>query len=528
MKSKGKDLITNFLEEKGVKEVFSVPGVHSIPLAESLLSRGIKIINARCERSLIFMADGYARASKKTAIVVLTPGPGLCNSVLGCFEAFSSQVPILLIHMDTDRVEKEIGVLHELKEPERIFEGITKKIIRVTEPVKLFSSLENAFKETKRGRWGPVLVSIPFVLLEKDIKCDFQEEETEEKGEGPGEFCSKFKELMKEKKRPLIIAGSNVMIEAAKETFDRICMEGRIPLLTTTGGKGVVDERKPYAFGNVMQRGLVRRMLEEADIVIAVGTRLRDQDTKRRGIKFRNLVQLDVDGAWFNKNFKAALTFIGEPETLLDVLSEVLSGIKSDWRIDELKKTYREEIEKKRENLGFRVIETIRKAIPPETITVWDLSMLSYWAEYCFPVYEQRTFLISRGSSTIFYGLPAAIGAKLAVPERPCLSVSGDGGILPSIAELSTLTKYRVPVIVLIYNNLSFGILERMMEKRYGFKGSMDLENPDFLKIAEAFGLKGARAKTEEEILNILRKVNWDEPLVIEVSMPGFALPWEF
>ena len=174
-------------------------------------------------------------------------------------------------------------------------------------------------------------------------------------------------------------------------------------------------------------------------------------------------------------------------------------------------------------------MKLIRDSIPPETATVWDLSLIAYWAEYYFPALHQRTFIMPGGISPIFYGLPAAIGAKLGRPDRPCLCISGDGGFLPCVAELATITQHAIPVVILVYNNNGYGILEDYMESSYGIKGSMDLANPDFVKLAAAFGIKAKKASTPDQLRRVFSKdITWDEPFLIEFDYPPVVPPWRF
>ena len=522
----GKELISCFFKDQGIKEVFCLPGIHILPIVESLIRSGISLYFARCERSLLFMADGYSRASGKPAIVFVTPGPGITSSVLGSYEAFWSEVPILLIHVYSVEGTLGKGALHELSHPESIFEEITKRIIKVEKKEDLSSLLRESLFLTLKGRPGPVLLSIPSEFLEKDITgLDFLS--SEEEGGDDEDFATKLEKFLYRKKRPVIIAGWGMMAEEARLILDEVCSKAQIPVLTTTGGKGVVDERKPYAFGNVIQKRTVSKILEEADAVIAIGTRLREVDTKRRGVKIKSLVHVDIDGRYFDRNYKAELKGTGGIKGYLEAIKSVTERKRFGWRIEELKSNYLRDMEGLSREKGFRIIRTIRESIPEETITVWDLNILSYWAEYYFPVYEQRTFFMPRGSSTIFYALPGAIGAKIAKVDLPCLSICGDGGVLPAIGELSTIAKYRIPLVLLIYNNMGFGVLESVMRKRYQISGSMGLRNPDFLKIANAFGFEGKKVKSEEELARILREVSWEEPFVVELCLPIFESPWE-
>ena len=169
----------------------------------------------------------------------------------------------------------------------------------------------------------------------------------------------------------------------------------------------------------------------------------------------------------------------------------------------------------------------MRRVIPDDTVTVWDLNMISYWAEYYFPALRERTFLSPRGISPIFYAFPASLGAKLGNGRTPCLCVTGDGSFLPTAAELATMRKYDVPVVVLIYDNSSFGVLEDYMTRRHYTKGAMGLINPDFSGLVSSFGIKAGRAESLEELEQIfLKDITWDEPYVVEFRYPLFPPPW--
>jgi acetolactate synthase-1/2/3 large subunit len=212
----------------------------------------------------------------------------------------------------------------------------------------------------------------------------------------------------------------------------------------------------------------------------------------------------------------------------VEALGDALQGFRSTWDLPAMKALQHDETERlKKDSPGFAVMSCIRSCIPDDACTVWDLNMIAYWAEYCFPVLEQRTFIAPRGISPIFYAVPAAIGAKIGRPERPCLCVVGDGGGLPGLAELATVQKYRIPVVFLVYNNSGFGILENYMRGRYAMENTMDLTNPDFVRLAEAFGVRAARAENLDELERVLRtEITWEEPFLVEFKYPVFPPPW--
>ena len=524
----GKIAIIDLLLRNKVHDIFYLPGIHTLPLSESITSQNMNVFIPRHESNMAFMADGFARMSGKTGVLIVTPGPGLGNVVTGCMEAYGDDIPLLVIHIDTGREDIGKGILHELDEPEEIFRCITKKTFSVRGKNDFIPELEKAFRATMTGRKGPVLISIPYTLLEKEVpfRCAG---ETDSASPNQGHDLSGLKRVLMNKKKPVIIGGKSLMFEQARPLLDEICSGSSIPFFTTTSGKGIVDEDKTWCFGNIMQKGVAKEILSSADITIAIGTRLRDVDAKRRGVKIHELVHFDIDDVWMDKNYPASYKASGDILHFLQYLGNVTHGKTFDWPLIGLKeRQYQERKELHDKFLGFQLMHLLKEVIPNDTTTVWDLNLLAYWAEYYYPVNQQQTFIMPRGISPIFYALPAAIGAKLARSDSPCLAVCGDGGVLPAIGELSTIQKYRIPVVMLVLNNNSFGILEDYMNSTYSIKGAMDLYNPDFVKIAASFGVRAKRAKTLTQLKNIfLRNITWDEPFLIEFSGPVFPPPWK-
>ena len=536
-----KQAIIEFFIRNDIQYIFQIPGIHTLPLNAALTAhKNIRIITGRHESNVIFMADGYARASGNTGVIIVTPGPGLGNIVSGCMEAFNDDVPILVIHIDIERKEIDRGILHGVTEPETIFRHITKKTYFVTDVRSLTPLLDDAYRETRSGRKGPVLISIPHTFFEKDIPSGLSSTKKEpeysraiaagNENDDPGPFLDKLGALLSNKKKPLIIGGKALMENKTGLMLDNICRAASIPFLTTTGGKGIVREDGPYAFGNVIRKGVVQDILASSDVIIAIGTRLRDVDSKRRGVKIEELVHIDIDNQWIDRNYPARLTFAGNIEDALSGIQSLLEKREFEWDMKALKTLQiHEESALRNKSSEYAIIDTLRKAIPENTMVVCDLNIPSYWSEYYFPVYNQKGFLMPRGISPIFYSFPASIGAKLGSPERPCIALCGDGGLLPSIGEIATIKAYNIPIVIFLYNNSSFAILEDIMVDRYSIHNSMDLTNPDFVKIARAFDIKAKRTKTLKGLKRIFRdEVTWEEPFLIEFVHPVSRPPWRF
>ncbi|MCX5799219.1 MAG: thiamine pyrophosphate-binding protein [Proteobacteria bacterium] len=527
----GKQAILKLFEKKDIHNIFHLPGIHTLPLNESFKRHNINVFVGRHESNTAFMADGYARVSGKVGVVIVTPGPGLGNVVSGCMEAYNDDVPMLIIHIDTGRKGIGKGILHELVEPENIFKYFTKKTFSVSNKDDLIPVLNDAYQTVLSERKGPVVISVPYTFFEKEVPFRLAPSSHPLPGTRnpePGTTINGIETVLHGKKMPIIIGGKSLMIEGIESILEEICKGASIPFLTSTSGKGIVNEDNVYAFGNIMQKGVVKDIVASSDLAIAIGTRLRDVDAKRRGVKLKELIHIDIDNQWIGKNYPATVKIAGDIKKALEALGEILKARRFEWDLKGLKIAQQKEWKTlEKSSPGFRIMRLIRDVIPENTTTVWDLSLPSYWAEYYFPVYQQNTFIMPRGISPIFYALPGGIGAKIGRPDRPCLCICGDGGVLPAISELSTMKKYNIPVVLLVYNNNSFGILEDYMSTTYHIQGSMELTNPDFIKLANAFGIKGKRAKSLNQLKRIfLHDINWDEPFLIEFNYPIFPPPW--
>jgi len=523
---RAKEVIIEFLRHKGTECIFYLPGIHTLPLNEMLARKSLRAVMGRHEAHLAYMAVGYAKASGHVGIVMVTPGPGLGNVVSACMEAHGDQVPLLIVHIDTDRRDIGKGILHELPDPEGMFMRFTKKASVVERAESLIPALETAYEACLSGRPGPVVISIPHTILEKEVSFAFTENVAPVM---PPPDLTGLPDALRGKQRPAIIGGGALMKEELRLPLETLCREASIPFLTTAAGKGILRENGEETFGCVMRKGVVRQILESTDVVIAIGTRLREMDARRRGVKLGDLIHIDVDQEWLGRNYPTMLGIAGHLATAVQGLSEILRKKRSAWNLRELKeRQQREEAELEKTSEGLAIVRLLRSLIPGETVTVWDLNLIAYWAEYYFPVLNQRTFIEPRGSSSIFYGIPASIGARLGAPERPCLCVVGDGGALPTLAELATAGQYHIPVTFLVYNNSSYGVLDEYMRKRYGLEHRMDLVNPNFVKLAHAFDVKAVRAENIEALRHIfLHEVPWDEPFLVEFRYPVFSPPWE-
>ena len=521
----GNAAIVHFLEGKDIQYVFHLPGIHTLSLYHALKNSKVKVLVGRHESNIAFMADGFARATGRPAFVLVTPGPGLGNVVSACMEAHADDVPLIIIVVEVEQKDVEKGILHGVREPEALFRNISKEVFVISDEKLLLIQLEAAFRAAVSPRQGPVVVSIPYRFLEQEVP--FPEPESAPQ-EGSPLDPEPLAMALEGTERPVIIGGGALMEEGPRELLDALCRESAIPFLATAGGKGVLGEDGTYVFGNVAARGIAREILGRADVTIALGTRLRAMDTKRRGVKLGRLVHIDVDGQWIGRNYRTRTAMAARMKEAVEALYRLMKNRRTSWDMENLRKAREsEEAGLAKNHAGFRIVRLLRQCIPPETVTVWDLSLIAYWAEYHFPVYRQRSFISPSGISPIFYAFPASLGAKLGKPDTPCLSVNGDASFCAVAGELATIRQYDIPVVILVHNNGGFGMLEYSMRRRYAVEDTMQLYTPDFPDLARAFGIRATRAESLEDLRRIfLHEIAWDEPHLVEFRHPVFPPPW--
>ncbi len=361
-----REAIIRFIEEKGGGFVFHLPGVHTLPLNDAFSRSNIRVIVGRHESNVAFMADGFARATGKPAVVLVTPGPGLGNIVSPCMEAYADDVPLIVIVIDVERKDVGKGVLHGIPSPETAFSHITKEIYRITDVEGLHHALNDAHLTATRPRTGPVLISLAHRLLDRECPSGPEVGEVEGPLPRPSLLDSlRLEEAFTGKERPIIVAGRALTESAAGSAIDDLCSSCGIPVLTTTSGKGVLREDHPWVFGAVTGKGVARELLASADVVLAIGTRLREVDVKRRGVKIANLIHCDVDERWFGKNYRTSVALSGEMRGIVETLCRTLRRKRLSWDIDRLDIARRQELrDLEMGHPGFRIVRLLRRLVP--------------------------------------------------------------------------------------------------------------------------------------------------------------------
>src|SRR5881409_3838023 len=532
----GGEWVVEALCAEGVRHVFGIPGVHNLAIYDALLRQSeITHVLARHEAGAGFMADGYARASGRPGGVVVTTGPGATNALTPLVESYAGSMPIVLVMSDvaSQLVGRDVGALHEVPNQIECFKPVTRWAEAVTEAGAIPAAVHAAFDLLRTGRPGPIAISIPNDFLSARF-----ESPQRSGGHGRRPPCHvdeirKAARLLGGGARPLLIAGGGVIAAGAEARLTELARRLGAPVITTVMGRGAISERDPLWHGVLPNSRATEDVIKAADVVLAVGCRFAHRSTQGLLLNLafdpgQTLIHLDLDPTVIGALFKPELPIVGDAR---DGLARLLEAVGPDTTGSSWDHRWRGELataaSPRYTAETARLIQTLRSALPDDAIVVNDQTGINYWMEWRFPVLAPRTFLYPVGSATLGYAVGAAIGAKIARPERPVLAVAGDGGFLYSVNELATAVKYRLPVVFLVMNDARYGAIKWLQEQMFeGRWGEADLVNPDFPALARAFGARSERVTVDTLPRALAEAFAADRPTVLELPM-AVEPPWE-
>jgi len=531
---KGAEILLHCLQKEGVDVVFGYPGGAVLPIYDALYDSSIKHILARHEQGAVHAADGYARASGKTGVCIATSGPGGTNLVTGIATAFMDSIPMVVF---TGQVSSPLIGKDAFQEAD--ITGITLPItkhnylLERTEDVARI--VKEAFHIARTNRPGPVVVDLPKDLMEKII--DF--EDTDDpvqlrgyrvmKGVNSGQIITAA-EMINQAQRPVIYAGGGVIASGAAAELKEMAEKMKIPVTTTLMGMGAFPGVNYLSLGMLGMHGTryANYAIGECDVLIAVGVRFDDRVTAKieHFAPNASIIHIDIDAAEIGKNVDVNVPIVGEVKEALQALIPRLQTREelSEWHqtISRWKDEYPLRYGKSSEGriMPQHVVEKICELTQGEAIICTEVGQNQMWAAQYYQYKEPRTFLSSGGLGTMGYGFPAAIGAKIARPDMKVIDIAGDGSIQMNIQELGTAVQYKVPVIICILNNHFLGMVRQWQGLFYSGRYSFtDMSHqPDFVKLAEAYGAVGIRVTKNEEIEGALQAAFQvtDRPVIID------------
>jgi acetolactate synthase I/II/III large subunit len=512
----GADLLIECLYRHGVRHIFGMPGSHSTSIYDAIQRRGgIETILCRNEQAGAYMADGYARATGRPGVICTTAGPGATNALSGIGEAYSDSVPVLLItgQVNHDRLHEECGHYHEI-DLEGIFRPCTRYAGTVMNNDRIPEMVDRAFAAMVEGRPGPAALILPQDLMAQpsNVPAHAKPAELRRITADPA-LIDRACEILRASRRPMILAGGGAVSSGAGPQIEELARRLARPIITTLNGKGIVDERSPQSLGHG-RSARANVALPHADALLAVGCRFTEVFTWFHRLSVpENLIQIDLDPQQIGVNYPVKVGLIGDAQSTLEAILKQIAQRHSDWE------TIWEQARNAKPVKPEWFIDTLRASIPDDAIVFTDASEMALRMQTDFPAYAPRTYFYPSLYIALGWGFPAAIGAAIAKPDRWVVSVSGDGGFLMTAQELATAVRYQLKLIAIVHNDSAYGAIKNIQRiKHEGRYRDTELNNPDFVKFGESFGVPSTRAHNAEEFAAALREAQAREgPSLIEV-----------
>ncbi len=528
----GAQLLARQLDSEGIDTVFSLPGVQIMSAFDSLyeLSDRIRLIQTRHEQATTYMADGYAKASGKPGVALVVPGPGLLNATSGLGTAYASSSPVLLIsgQIQSTSLGKQKGELHEIDDQLDIVKPITKWAHRVTKTEDIPAAVHKAMHHLKTGRPRPVELEISHDLLTDVVETELIAPVEYPPQEGAQNHIQKAVDLLSCSENITIIAGGGATISDASNELLGLAELLQAPIITTNQAKGIIPGDHYLSLGtDFAGLGPGHRVIPKSDVVIGIGTRFMTDFTINKETK---IIQINIDPDELGKNTRCDLGILGDAKTVINQILNILQSSRRSRqsRKDTIMKQKREFKDELRDiaPTQIEIVELLQNELPKNAIIVGGITNAAYWNHLAYEVHNPRSYLTSSYFGTLGYAFPTALGAKIAKPENPVISISGDGGFMFSSQELSTAMKYKINVIALVFNNSAYGASRRDQTDNYSERYiGTDLFNPDFVAMAESFGAIGLRSNLSELSKTLQTALSTNSPVLVEVQVPIMPVP---
>ncbi|TGE38790.1 biosynthetic-type acetolactate synthase large subunit [Desulfosporosinus fructosivorans] len=532
---KGATVLLNALHQEGVDVIFGYPGGVLLPLYDALLDSPIRHVLARHEQGVVYAADGYSRVSGKVGVCLATSGPGATNVVTGIANAYSDSIPLVIL---TGQVSTSSLGSDSFQEVDII--GITMPITKhsylVRDPRELPRIVKEAFYIARTGRPGPVLIDLPKDVLAQENVEPFSSD-MKLKGYkvfGRGNNC-KIEEVAKalsECKKPVLYAGGGVVTAGAEAVIRLLAEKADLPVVTTLMGIGSLPFGHPNLLGMVGMHGTVTAnyAVDDCDLLIAVGVRFDDRVTSGLGHRFATkatVIHIDIDPVEISKVVKTHIQIVGDARMVLEEVLEAFPGFTvpqvTDWwnqlRVWKKDHTLSYDLDRLTPQM---VIESLGELTSENAIVTTDVGQHQMWAAQYYPIAHPRNYATSCGLGAMGYGLPAAVGAQIARPDDLVVLITGDGSLQMSIQELGTIAQNKLPIKIILLNNGVLGMVRQWQKTFYEERfSSIQLDgNPDFVKVAEAYGMLGINVDSPDQVKNaISQAIHHPGPVLVNFTI---------
>ncbi|MFG2225314.1 thiamine pyrophosphate-binding protein [Streptomyces sp. NPDC048644] len=508
----GGDLVVESLAALGAETVFGLPGQHALGVFDALRRSALRYVGLRVENNAGFAADAYARTTRGVAPLLVSTGPGALMTLAALQEAAAGSAAVLAIGSQVPRAGLgggRHGYLHELTDQSAVFRGVVKSVHTVRTAAQIPSAVAAAWESALSVPHGPVWLEIPQdVLLAPADVPPVAGLPVRPKAAAPRpEVIAEAAERLTRARRPVILAGGGVVRAGAEAELLALAELLGAPVASTFGGKGAFPWEHPLSLRSWMEDRYTTDFLEDADTLLVVGSGLGELSSNYHTFRPRGgVVQVEADLGKLEANH-AALGIHADAGLALRALVDAVRERQGqacgagEWQAEDavagLLARVQERIDGQRLGLEQRVLAAVRDALPDDAVSCWDMTILAYWAWSAFDPRRTNALHSAQGAGGLGYGFPAALGAAVADPARPVLAVSGDGGAMYSVAELATARQYDLPVTWLIVDDGGYGILRAYMTDAFGEATATELARPDFVALAESFGVPAVRTSPE-------------------------------
>lgn len=511
MKLSGAKIFIESLKKEGVKCMFGYPGGTVLPIFDALYDAPINFILTRHEQGAAHAADGYARVTGEVGVCLATSGPGAANLVTGIATAYMDSIPMVAF---TGQVKTHLIGNDAFQEAD--VTGITRPITKHNYLVKdvkdLAQTIRNAFYLAQSGRPGPVLIDLPVDVTLAEANFNYPKH-SDHIGYRPtivghpGQI-KKAAKMIARSERPIIYAGGGIIISGASAELRKLVKKTEVPITTTLLGLGCFPESHKLSLGMLGMHGTAyaNHAIMESDLIIAIGARFDDRVTGRLDAfaPHAKIIHIDIDPSSISKNVKVDVPIVGDANNILSHLNRIVKKPQiEEWhdKIGYWKKKYPLTYKKDSKLRPQYVVEEIDKLTNGKAIICTEVGQNQMWAAQFYSYTKPRSFISSGGFGTMGYGLPAAIGAQVGDPKAIVFDIAGDGSIQMNIQELATAVVNKLPIKIAILNNCYLGMVRQWQELFYKRRYSYThLCNPDFVKIAEAYGAKGIRIDKKKDV----------------------------
>lgn len=522
------ELMVKCLESEGVEFVFGIPGEENIHFVQALAGSKIRYILTRHEQGASFMAEMYGRVTGRAAVVSTTLGPGAINMQLGVADATTNSTPLVAISAQVGH-DREYKESHQYVNLVAMFRPITRWADGIPTARAIPEMFRKAFKVAETERPAAVYLAVPEHIDVDDTDYDLKplpRNVVRPDAPSPSQV-QRAVDVLRNAKRPVVLAGHGAARGDATAALLRFAEELDIPVAATFHGKGVMPDDHPKSMGAIgfMRHDYVNFGFDDADAVVAVGYELQEFDPAKINPKTdKKIIHVHRFPAEVDAHYPVDVGIIGDISTSLNALTDALKGQRYDSRHAPVADLLAEEIAHGQADSRFpmapqRVVADTRAALGRDDIVLVDTGAVKMWMARLYPTYASNTCLISNGLSTMAFALPGAIGVKLARPDVKVLAVMGDGAFLMNSQEIETAVRERIPLVVLIWEDCGYGLIEWKMDLELGDHYYVGFSNPDVVTYAESFGAKGYRISKADELLPTL-KAALDHDGVSIISCP--------